>query len=428
VVERKRKHGRVYALRFHAYGQRRYLTLPDGTTREQAHVELENVLADVRRGIWRLPEPEPEVELKEEPTFHQFASEWWEEKRRELRPKTRVDYEWRLTSHLLPYFARYRLSQITVQEVDRYRQAKVREREAIRRAAAEGNPVTESYIDRRGKESTRKVRALSNGSINKTLVLLAQILEVAVEYELIDRNAATGKRRRLTTSAPRRSYLDTAEQIGALLSAANELDAEALPEHRHIPRRAMLATLVFGGLRLGELLALRWRSVDLAAGRLRIGESKTDAGLRDLRLLPILRDVLADLKAGSDIQPGALVFATAEGRWFGESNLRSRVLAKAIERANKRLDLPLPAGLTPHSLRRTFASLLYALGASPPEVMAEMGHTDPKLALSIYAQAMRRDEGERDRLRALVRVLIGHQWAPGTGSRKQSRWPLTRLP
>jgi hypothetical protein len=34
--------------------------------------------------------------------------------------------------------------------------------------------------------------------------------------------------------------------------------------------------------------------------------------------------------------------------------------------------------------------------------MAEMGHTDPALALAIYAHAMRRDEGENDRLRALV--------------------------
>lgn len=78
---------------------------------------------------------------------------------------------------------------------------------------------------------------------------------------------------------------------------------------------------------------------------------------------------------------------------------------------------PLPAGLTPHSLRRTFASVLYALGVSQPEVMAKMGHTDPKLAPSIYAQAMRRDEGEGDRLRALIEALIGHQWGPAPISR-----------
>lgn len=34
--------------------------------------------------------------------------------------------------------------------------------------------------------------------------------------------------------------------------------------------------------------------------------------------------------------------------------------------------------------------------------MQEMGHTDPALALSIYAHAMRRDDGENERLKALV--------------------------
>jgi hypothetical protein len=36
VIERKRARGRVYGLRFTAYGERRFLTLPDGTTRAQA--------------------------------------------------------------------------------------------------------------------------------------------------------------------------------------------------------------------------------------------------------------------------------------------------------------------------------------------------------------------------------------------------------
>ena len=67
-----------------------------------------------------------------------------------------------------------------------------------------------------------------------------------------------------------------------------------------------------------------------------------------------------------------------------------------MKRANVSLaarDLPpLPAGLTPHSLRRTFASVLYALGEPPPVVMAEMGHTSPGLALKVYAQAMRLGE------------------------------------
>ena len=52
--------------------------------------------------------------------------------------------------------------------------------------------------------------------------------------------------------------------------------------------------------------------------------------------------------------------------------------------------------------------------------MHQLGHTDPKLALRIYARAMRRDEAELERLRALIGCS---EWAPmGTSERiKASR-------
>lgn len=84
------------------------------------------------------------------------------------------------------------------------------------------------------------------------------------------------------------------------------------------------------------------------------------------------------------------------------------MLAPSAELASERLvadgSSPLPDGLTPHSLRRTFASVPYALGEDPPTVMAEMGHRTPALALAIYAQAMRRDDEEKARLRAWSRA------------------------
>jgi integrase len=83
----------------------------------------------------------------------------------------------------------------------------------------------------------------------------------------------------------------------------------------------------------------------------------------------------------------------------------------ALGRASKQLEAaglpPLPK-LTPHSLRRTFCSLLYALGEDPGTVMDEMGHTNPALALRVYRQAMRRGEHEKAELRELVR---GHETA-----------------
>lgn len=73
IVEKRTTRGTSYALRFRAYGQRRYLTLgttADGWSRALAEDELQNVLADVRRGTWRPPAPALKVEVESDPTFH----------------------------------------------------------------------------------------------------------------------------------------------------------------------------------------------------------------------------------------------------------------------------------------------------------------------------------------------------------------------
>jgi integrase len=100
------------------------------------------------------------------------------------------------------------------------------------------------------------------------------------------------------------------------------------------------------------------------------------------------------------------VFGSATGAKQGATNIRRRILAPAVETANERLSKKklesLPGGLTPHSLRRTYASLLFAIGEVPPYVMAQMGHTTPTLTLAIYARQMDRRDGEPERLKALV--------------------------
>lgn len=290
VVRNPTRGGFTFALRFTAYNKRRYVTLgrpEDGWTEANAQTELENVLADVRRGIWQPRTIEAPPEAPRDPTFHEFASTWFEAIRGELRPNTVLDYEWQLRVHLLPFFKDHLLSQITVAEVDRYRETKVAEARAVEAAAARGKPIMEEYIDRRGSKRQRRRRPLSAVSVNKTITRLGQILEVAVERELIQRNPAKvgGKRRRLKTTKPTRVYLDRAEQIAALLDAAGELDHEARSNGR-IARRALLATLTFAGLRISELLDLEWRDVDLAAGRLRVRRSKTDAGSRYVASCP----------------------------------------------------------------------------------------------------------------------------------------------
>ncbi len=424
VTEHVGKDGRTYRyLRFVAYGKRRNVRLGP-VTAEQAETALRHTLADVERRTWAEPvavEPPPEPSTV--PTFGAFAMEWWALTKDQLAPNTQADYWWRLTVHLAPYFNEMCLDAITFDAVERYIARQLAEGERIRAAAAKGEPIMQEVTDKHGRCSTRPMRARSARSINMTLVLLGAILERAVERELIARNPARGKARRVKERTPARAFLDSAAQITALLAAASEMDRDAPKNRRHVERRAMIAVLVFSGLRISEMCALRWREVDLASGWLTVHGTKSDEADRRVKIRGALRDELLALRGRhQDAPQAAFVFATRSGARVSPDNFRSRVLGRpgdreqadgeqgkpgtgAVGRTNARLEAeglpPLPK-LTPHSLRRTFCSLLYALGETPPVVMVEMGHTDPALALRVYAQAMRRGVDEQASLRALV--------------------------
>lgn len=379
VVERDGRQGTTYALRFRAYGQRRYMTLGtsrEGFTRRRAEVELENVLADVRRGIWREPDPASAVdEPRSEPTFHLFASEWLAARELEgLAAKTIIDLRWSLSNHLLPFFAQHKLSAITPQEVDRYKVVKARERQELEQARARGEKLRE--------------RGLSNNSINHTLSDLAQVLETAVEYGLILQNPASGKRRRLKSTRPIRAWVEP-EQLMALLDAAKT-------DGRAGVGRVLLGVLSGAGLRIGEALGLRWQNVDLATGTLHVVDAKTAAGVRSVDLTPSLREELSIWRANTpyaDLE--AYVLPTSTGGKNNPSNLRRDVLHPAVKAANAKLaeiGIAELAPITFHSLRRTYASLRCACGDDVAYTSAQIGHEDARFTLRVYTGATKRRE------------------------------------
>jgi integrase len=442
VVVRDRKAGRAYALRFRANGERQYLTLgtdAEGWDQRRAEEALKDELAKVRAGVWRpavtaVPEP------ARDPTFHEFASEWWESKRDEFAIKTQVDYEWQLSSHLLPFFAKHPLSTITVAEVDRYRTFKVREREARAKVLADWEARLAAETSKARQREIRRERPpkpLSAVSINKTITRLGQILNVAEEYGVIERNPVrvNPRNRKLKAVKPPAVWLDRAEQIEALLQAAAELDTNARPDKRHVPRQALLATLVYAGLRVGELLSLRWRDIDLAAGRLQVAgvvderrggrRGKTDASVRQVDILPALRSILATYKMGCEnTDPDALVFRRSTGTAYRAEDIRNRTFAGAVRLANeKRVAAgypPLPEGLTPHKLRHTCCSLLFRL-----RLRAAAGDEDARAcrldgdAPNLCACDERRGRragasphSSGSRHPRTCPQVIGHHWAP----------------
>ncbi len=316
VVVRETREGRVFALRFRAHGRREYLTLglagavwstgsrPDTRLSEEgrAQRELEAVLREVDLGRWKPPARDT-APATSDPAFHEFASDWFAGKRGEIRSNTTSSYRNDLTNHLLPFFGKHRLSQITVAEVDRYRQAKVRESDALAAAIAAGKPRIVEVVDRHGRAYRRPQRPLSARSINMHLTLLAQVLDVAVDRELLERNPAKGRRRRLKAGRPRPVYLDTAEHLAVLLEAAGAIDNAEGCVSTSTGRRAAIAVMMLAGLRAEEVGQLLWRDVDLANGRISVGRAKTAAGVREVDLLAVLRDELLEHKAAARGRP-----------------------------------------------------------------------------------------------------------------------------
>ncbi len=409
----------TFSIRFRADGRRNSITLgtnKDGWTWKKAERKLDDLLAQVRAGVWR-PETAVSREKVGDLTFHEFASRWWIARRAELSPNTQLDYEWRLKKHLLPFFADIAISDIDVDAVDRYREAKVAERERVRIAAAKGKPLTR-------KDGQKRV-PLSNESINKTLVLLANILDSAVERGGLETNPARGKRRRLKAPRPARRVLEP-DELSELLTMAGEMDRQKR-QSLQIGRRPMLVVMAQAGLRVTELCQLRWRAVDVHHERLIVEQAKTDAGRRQVDLtLDVIEELNAWRAERGGVKLDDFVFATASRKSRDRNNIRtilSRVVAKANERRASRGIAPLPP-VVPHTLRRTYISLMLEAGAPLHYVMDQVGHEDSKTTLEVYALVQKRvsrPQVKRAFEELLARTDVGELAVPAGTRAKMSR-------
>lgn len=138
----------------------------------------------------------------------------------------------------------------------------------------------------------------------------------------------------------------------------------------------LVRVAAYTGLRLGELLALRWRDIDFTNHALTVsramsaGEESTpkSGNARRVTLPDQAAGALDRLSKRENLTaPGELVFVNAYGRALDGSALRRR-FKKARDKA----------GLRPlrfHDLRHTYGSLLAASGVDLVTIQAAMGHS-----------------------------------------------------
>ncbi len=152
------------------------------------------------------------------------------------------------------------------------------------------------------------------------------------------------------------------------------------------PLRTMVLLGILTGLRVGEILGLRWKDLDLVTGQLRVeqaiyrgleGSPKTKGSRRTLPLPGALSVLLARFQAASGRKGDDLVFQTRNGTPFSDTNL----LLRGLKPAGKKIGAP---WLNWHTLRRTHATLLQAAGGSLKDAQAQLGHSQLSTTLQVY--------------------------------------------
>lgn len=437
VTEHPWRDGRTitFGARFRAYDKRRRIsfgTNAQGWNHVRAEIELETIAQQVERGTWVPPEDRKYVARKQTqrsktaPLFGPFAREVVDGKQSHgLDDDTIADLEWKL-SYLTARFGADELFEIDVEATDGFRDALARQSQAIRRAAQQGKPITETVKTKTGNTYKRRKKPLSNTSINSILRLLSQILQRAADYDYIERNpmkVGRSKDRYLPAVKPKRTFLEV-DELHALLAAAGELDASARRDRR-IGRRASLATLALDGFRVSEVCGFKVPQVDLRRARFKLPDAKTPKGVREVEM-PVWLHVELRIYYQQRVQdkfpmrPKDFFFGTSTGRRRDTDRYRDRVLARSVARANANREsegfAPLPERITPHSLRRTWAMLAAQAGRDPHWISDQIGHTSAAFTLQVYQQTRHRrlTRDERQAVWELMRFADEPELCPFT--------------
>ncbi len=345
VTRRQTRGGVRYEVRYRAPdGRERSKTF---RTRRDADRFSVTVETDMLRGSWVDPSAG-------RITVEDYATSWLKS-RPGLRVRTRETYESQLRLHVFPTLGPITLNGLTPRAVREWHSALVTS------------------------------GAMSANTAAKCYRVLRTILSTAVLDELIVTNPC-----KVVGAGVERSAERPTATVPEVLAAA-----AAMPEHL----RLVVLLAGFCGLRLGELLGLERRHVNvlrglltieqqehqLKNGELVVGPPKSDAGRRAIALPEfLLTEIEAHLDTFSPQYPEGRVFRGERG-----GPLRRHVLQKQWVQART------AAGLSDefrfHDLRHTANTLAAATGASTKELMHRMGHASSQAAIRYQHATSDRD-------------------------------------
>jgi integrase len=361
---RRRVDGRWEARISEDGGKRRSLF---GKTRTEVAKKLSEALHERDQGL-------PPV--TENQTVRQYLTGWVETVRPTLGKASAYKYGSYVKLHVIPTLGSLQLAKLTAQHLQRLYAAKLNE-------------------------------GLTPTTVNLIHKVLHRALEDALRWGLVQRNVCE------LIDPPRRAHHEmsphSADEARRLLEAVTGDRLEAL---------AILALTT--GMRQGELMALKWRNIDLSNatlqvqttaklvnGQLFVEETKTRRSRRRIALSPMAVEALKRhkarqneerLRAGTRWQDNDYVFPNTIGKLLDPRSLRRRWFDKVLERAG----LP---HIRFHDTRHTAATLLLLQGVHPKVVSEMLGHASIAITLDLYSHVL--PDMQRDASAAMERLFNG---------------------
>jgi len=367
IEKRKRKGGSVFLLRYRVRD-------PHTNSGWRITTETLRQCQDMREAKQRLQERMVEINARNNGpisasvTFSRFVHNLWAEyvSQRGIKPSTSYSYDSMLRKHLLPEFGHLLMDQI--------------------------KPIDLTLFLKGLRE-----QGLSSHSRLNVYTLLRTLFELAVEYEVVAANPVRKKLHRPHYRAQEKPILTPAE-IRQVLA--------------QIPSRwqPLFLCLAVTGLRIGELLGLRWQNIDLDRQTLQISHSlwrgrlvtpKTAASARQLHMPEVL---LSALKAHRErslfVAADDFVFGRDDGNPADAGFLRKQVLYPAMDRAGIRRE-PRTHGF--HLFRHSAGSIVHAETGSLKLAQSQLGHARISTTADVYVHTDR--EQQKRAAEALARAI-----------------------
>lgn len=211
---------------------------------------------------------------------------------------------------------------------------------------------------------TAILKTHSKSTANRHHALIARMLALAVEWDILKLNPVVGLRK-FRETADRGRYL-APEEIAKLLKALDSDD--------NVVGAAALKVLLFTGCRREEIAQARWENLDVERGLLKLPKTKSGK-VRWVPLSPQAQEVIASLP---DIQ----------SEWIFPGRDPSRPINNLYKPFHRALRLAgietaqdgkTGGGVRIHDLRHSFASNAVTAGLSLYTVQALLGHSTPTM-------------------------------------------------